>query len=173
MGSDAETPSQPILFMNAGLRREIIVNRSRLPLCVSGSVRLILLFALTSCSIPVLQSPECQAAKLAVREFYSFHFGNDMSFSPESLRKREPFLTREFTDRLGGRSVSADPFTLTSDLPRAFRVGGCSAGPSGEQATVEVILFWKTDTESEQRIIEVRAVKRETDWLIDAVKNAG
>ena len=140
-----------------------------LSLCVSGSLWLIL----SSCSIPVLESPECQAAKQSVREFYSFHFGNDMNFTPENLAARKRFLTQEFIRRLRGAPIGFDPFTFSDNLPRAFKVGGCTADAAGHMANVELIVFWRSNAASEQRIINVRAVKHDDDWLIDGVDNAG
>src|SRR6185369_10674358 len=44
-------------------------------------------FWLTACSVPNLEQPECTDSRLTVKEFYSYHFGNDMKFSQENLKQ--------------------------------------------------------------------------------------
>jgi hypothetical protein len=126
---------------------------------------------LLSCSIPNLEEPECTASRGAIKEFYSYHFGNEMSFSPENLRTREKFLTPELAASLRGRPAGPDVFTTGStDYPKAFRVGGCQVADPAK-THVEVLLFWKTDTRTEQKTIRVEAVKRNDKWLIDKIAN--
>jgi hypothetical protein len=125
--------------------------------------------SLLSCSLPNLEPVECTEARTQVREFYSFHFGNDMRFSEENLKLREQFLTREFADRLRQRESEADPFTLTSDHPKAFRVGECTILEPGKRVRFDVLNFWKTDTQSIQRSITVETVNEDGKWSIDTV----
>jgi hypothetical protein len=122
-----------------------------------------------ACSIPNLEKPECTEARLAVKEFYSYHFGNDMAFTPENVAAREKFLTPEFAASLNGKQVDGDPFTTgTHDIPKAFRVGGCEVTPQGG-TRLEILLFWKDNVRSEQRKIFVDAVKRGDNWLVDKI----
>ncbi len=125
----------------------------------------------SACSIPNLEKPECTEARQTVREFYSFHFGNDMKLTKENLQKRERFLTDELKQNLAAQAESSkDYFTATGDYPKAFRVGECSV--AGENKIVfQVVLFWKDDSHSEQREIKVETVKRNDKWLIDKVEN--
>lgn len=137
---------------------------------VSASRQLIFLLVVAlsaGCSVPNLETPRCVEAKTRVREFYSFHFANDMVFSTENLEKRKGFLTRELYDRLNGQAPDVDPFTQTSDLPKAFRVGECTETTSGVQ--FDVLLFWKTDTRTEQRSIKVDAEKVGDEWYVAKV----
>ncbi len=122
-----------------------------------------------SCSIPNLEPQSCIESRTAVREFYSFHFGNEMRNSPESLKLHERFLTPEFVRRLESESQGIDPFTTgTDELPKAFRVGECrDAGP--DRSAFQVLLFWKDDYRSEQRTINVEMVKTDGKWLLDRV----
>ena len=122
------------------------------------------------CSIPNLEKPECTAARQTVREFYSYHFGNDMKPSAENLRQREKFLTGELKRTLETRSDGkTDYFSATDDYPKAFRVGGCEV--IDENKTVfEVLLFWKDDARSEQRSINVEVVRQTDKWLINQVE---
>jgi hypothetical protein len=125
---------------------------------------------LAACSIPNLEEAECTASRDAVKEFYSFHFGNEMRFSPENLRRREKFLTAQFVASLQNLQTDADVFTTNStDYPKAFRTGGCRV-VSPEKTEVEVLLFWKTDTRSEQKAIQVEAVKENNKWLINKIR---
>jgi hypothetical protein len=128
-------------------------------------------FCLLSCSVPNLEAPECTEARQTLKEFYSFHFGNDMQPTPENLKERERFLTNKFINNLQTASGETDPFTLTDDLPRAFRVGGCQVVESQKRVVFGVLLFWKTDTRTEQRQINVEAVKQSDKWLINKISN--
>lgn len=122
------------------------------------------------CSIPVLENEECRAAKNSVREFYSFHFGNDMHPSPEGLEVRKRYLTPELAASLvASTDDQSDYFTQTvNDYPRAFRVGSCrEAGP--DKAMVEVLLFWKDDFRTEQRPINIEAERSGDKWLVNKV----
>jgi hypothetical protein len=125
-----------------------------------------------ACSIPNLEAPECTAARTTVREFYSFHFGNDMKPSAENLRQREKFLSKELLKTLAASNETAkDYFTATDRYPKAFRAGSCEV-ISPEKTVLGILLFWKDDTQSEQREIKVEAVKENGNWLIDKVSDA-
>ena len=128
-------------------------------------------FLLMACSIPNLEPPECTAARGSVRELFSYHFGNDMHFSQENLAARERFLAPDFVSVLKSSPPGLDPFTLTGDddPPKAFRVGTCSA--AGNKANLQVLLFWKTDARSEQRELNVEAVKKDDKWLVNGISN--
>ena len=120
-------------------------------------------------SIPSLEDPACDAARDATKSFYSFHFGNDLAPSAESLANRARFLTPSLQSRLAARADdSEDYFTATSDYPKAFRIGGCQAvGP--DKVAFEIALFWKDDERSEQRAIRVTSVFQDGKWLVDEV----
>jgi hypothetical protein len=125
---------------------------------------------LLSCSVPSLEESDCRESRDVVREFYSFHFGNDMRPSADNVRLREKYLTTRLKGNLlAAQTTEVDYFTATSDLPKAFRVGECKVITPGQNVNFDVLLFWKDDTRTEQKHISV-AVKKETDkWLIDAV----
>ncbi len=139
-------------------------------LCVLASLRFVLLiFFLSACSIPNLEKPECTEARDAVREFYSFHIGNDVKPSAENLKLREKFLSRQLFETLSASTAtSKDYFTGTDDYPRAFRVGSCEV-ISENKTVLGVLLFWRDDARSEQREIKVEAVREDGKWLIDKV----
>ncbi|MCA1590704.1 MAG: hypothetical protein LC730_07385 [Acidobacteria bacterium] len=122
-------------------------------------------FLIFSCSIPNLEGGGCSDARTAVREFYSFHFGGDMAFSSETLELRKKFLTAEFAQRFDGLSTVVDPFTRTTEPPKAFRVGTCRADDD-DNARFDVLLFWRTDETSAQQMIRVHARKIDNKWLI-------
>ena len=129
-------------------------------------------FFLASCgSVPNLEIGECTKARTKVREFYSFHFGNDMKPSKENLQTRAKFLSPQLKERLSAQTETAtDYFTATEDYPKAFRIGECEA--AGANKTVfQVVLFWKDDARSEQREIKVEAIKQNDKWLIGKVGN--
>ncbi|MEP6902712.1 MAG: hypothetical protein ABJA66_13250 [Actinomycetota bacterium] len=127
---------------------------------------------LSSCgSVPNLEPPECTDSRLVVKQFYSYHFGNEMKFSPANLRQREKFLTPEYFKSLQSVTAENDIFTTNSlDFPKAFRVGGCKVvEPS--KTNMEVLLFWKDDTRSEQKAINVEVIKQNDKWLVNKILN--
>lgn len=125
--------------------------------------------ASAGCSIPNLESTECSEARTALREFYSFHFGNDMRFTAENLRLRKHFLTNEFYTELEIAPAGGDPFTTgDEDYPKAFRVGKCTIGRNGNPS-FEVLLFWKDDKRSEQRSIWVEMQQQNGSWLVKGI----
>ena len=84
---------------------------------------------------------------------------------------REKYLTSDLVKALAASSVqSSDYFTQTEDFPKAFRVGTCDA-VSDDKAELQVLLFWKDDTRSEQKEVQVEAVKRSDTWLINKVES--
>ncbi len=138
---------------------------------VGGRVSCLLLsaFCLLGCSVPNLEPADCTQARDVVREFYSFHFGNETTFSAENLEKRKQFLTPDFYQRLKNSEQRLDPFTLTNDPPKAFRVGECQMAESGVR--FNVLLFWKTDTRTEQRPVTIGAENIDNKWRIARVDN--
>ena len=131
-----------------------------------------LLSTFAACSIPNLEKLECTAARQAVKEFYSFHFDDQVKPSKENLRKREKFLTDELYRTLAAQEneTATDYFTQTDDYPKAFRIGECAM--TNENRTVfQVVLFWKDDARSEQREVKVETVKQNGKWLINSVGN--
>lgn len=126
-------------------------------------------FSLCSCSIPNLETAACTESRNAVREFYSYHFGNSMTFTLDDLKIREKFLTPAFFEKLKSAAEGTDPFTTgTTDLPKAFRVGECKeAAP--ERTTLQVLLIWRDDNRTEERNIRVEAQRQGDKWLIDNV----
>ena len=122
-----------------------------------------------SCAIPNLEKPECQQSRQTVKEFYSYHFGNEMKFSRENLRQRERFLTSELIKNLAANNSENDVFTTNStDLPKAFRVGECTVS-APDKTNFEVVLFWKDDFTSRQQEIAVETVKQNDKWLISRI----
>ncbi len=136
---------------------------------ISASLFCIVAIAFGACSIPNLEAPECTESRDAVKQFYSLHVGNDMTPSPENLKLREKFLTRELFESLSRRPESPfDYFTAAEDYPKAFRTGSCEA-VSPEAARFQVLLFWRDDITSEQKEVIVEVVKSDNKWLIDKV----
>ena len=127
-------------------------------------------FCLLSCSVPNLEPVECDQARDVVRELYSAHFGNNLAYASDDLEKRRMHLTPRFIESLRGEPT-IDPFTQTTDQPKAFRVGECRIIEPGRRVAFELLLFWKTDTRTEQRAINVEAENVGDKWLVDNVTN--
>lgn len=118
--------------------------------------------------IKSLETPECTEARDTVKKFYSYHLDSLFNPNAETVREREEFLTDELKQKLQD-TTATDYFTQTAgDFPKAFRVGECET-IAPNRAAFEVLLFWKTDTRSEERRIRVEAVKENEKWLIDKV----
>lgn len=121
--------------------------------------------------MPNLAEPECTASRGVVKEFYSYHFGNEMRFSQENLKPREKFLTPEFVKSLQVLQTENDPFTTNNtDFPKAFRIGKCEVA-APDKTIFEVVLFWRDDTRSEQKIIKAEVIKQNEKWLINKILN--
>jgi hypothetical protein len=127
---------------------------------------------LSACSsVPNLELPECTDSRGVVKEFYSYHLGNEMKFSPANLKLREKFLTPEYFKSLQNLQTENDVFTTNNlDFPKTFRIGKCEI-VSPEKTNVEVVLFWKDDTRSEQREIKAEVIKQQDKWLINKIFN--
>jgi len=140
------------------------MHRAVSPFCV------LIGLAISACSVPNLESTACSEARVHARQFYSFHFANDMTPSTEGLRAREKYLTPEFYSELvqgiNDRS-GIDPFTRSDPPPTAFRIGKCES-KAGE-AAFEVQLFWRTDEISTQKEVDISLVKVRDQWLVSRV----
>lgn len=122
-------------------------------------------------SVPNLEAAECTESRGAVKELYSFHFGNEMRFSEENLKQREKFLTPEFFRYLQGAPSDGDVFTSgNTDFPKAFRVGKCEVA-APDRTNLEVLLFWRDDKRTEQRAIRVETVRQGDKWLVNKILN--
>jgi hypothetical protein len=72
-----------------------------------------------ACSVPNLEAPECTESRGTVKELYSYHFGNDMKFSEENLKRREKYLTPEYFKSLQGLQTESDVFLENRHAQRA------------------------------------------------------
>lgn len=154
--------------MKAVGRRQLAV-RSR---CFTAFVFCCLLlsaFCLLGCSVPNLEKAECTEARGAIKQFYSYHFGNDMRPSLENLKLREKFLTKELTGKLSSSTETAkDYFTATENFAKAFRIGSCDS-VSPEKTVFQVLLLWRDDDKNVQREVKVEMIKENDKWLINRV----
>ncbi len=125
-----------------------------------------------ACSVPNLETPECTEARNTVKEFYSYHFGNDMKFTRDNLKQREKYLSNDLKQKLDNQpDGTTDYFTATDDYPKAFRLGGCETVEPNKKVNIQVLLFWKSDTRSEQREIHVEGINQNNSWLINKVES--
>lgn len=145
-----------------------MIGRIKSGKCISA-IFFTVLFFVSSCSIPNLEEPACIESRDPVKQFYSFHFGNDMKPSVENLKLREKFLAPDLVKTLSASNETAvDYFTATADYPKAFRIGECKV-ISPTETEFQVILFWRNDTRNEQKEVVVNAVKITDNWLIGKV----
>ena len=126
---------------------------------------------ISACSIPSLESPQCAAASDGVKQFYSFHFGNDMNPSPANLKARERFLTPELYRQLSAQSDSGvDYFTASDTPPKTFKIAQCTA-EGDDKADIHVQIYWREDPKVTQKEVHVEAVKSGESWLVNKVSN--
>ncbi len=129
----------------------------------------IILFA-SSCSIPNLEKPECTDARDGVKQFYSFHFANDMHSTLENLKLREKYLTPVLYRTLAAANDTRDYFTSSDDPPKTFKIGKCEA-PQTDKADLQVQIYWRDDAKTVQKEVHVEVVKTGDAWLINKVSN--
>lgn len=128
---------------------------------------------LQACSIPNLENPQCSAAQAAIKEFYSIHFDGELRPSAEKFTQTERYLSEGLIARLKSQppaSPEFDYFTQTADYPKAFRIGACEP-VSPDTTLFEVLIFWKTETRSEQRDLKVEMIRENDKWLVNKVEN--
>ncbi len=124
-----------------------------------------------ACSLPSLESLQCSEARDAVKQFYSFHFGNDMAPTSENLKKRERFLTAEYYKTLVAAGNSkTDVFTASESPPKTFKIAKCEALQQ-DKAMLQVQIYWRDNEKVTQKEVHVEAVKTGDAWLINKVSN--
>lgn len=126
-------------------------------------------FCIAGCGVPNLESADCTAARAAAKQFYSFHFANDMKATSENLKARQKFLTPRYFEMLSGADLGdKDPFTMTSEFPRTFKIGECREDPPAS-VDLQVQLYWRDDESTVQREVTASIVKQNDTWLLDSV----
>lgn len=143
------------MILKFKVRKSLLLCLTLIAVCFSGCIK-------------SLESPECTEARDSVKKFYSYHLDSLIHPNAEGVREREEFLTVESKSKLQNETAN-DYFTQTTEnYPKAFRVGECETIASN-RAAFEILLFWKTDTQTEERHIRVEAVKENEKWLVDKV----
>ena len=132
---------------------------------------------LAGCSVPTLESPQCTDARLAVKQFYSYHFGNDMTPSAEHLKERQKYLTSDLYKSLSASGdARTDYFTKSDEYPKTFKIADCESGDASH-ATLKVQTYWQAERgaikDTTQRAVNVAAIKTQDGrWLINSVEDA-
>lgn len=126
-------------------------------------------FFIAGCRFYSLEPPECTEARVAAKQFYSFHFGNEMRPSAENFKARERFLTpRYYTALSTATDGTVDQFTLTEEYPRTFKIGECKA-ESEMIVDLQVQVYWRDDEKTVQQEVVANMVKESGKWLLDGV----
>lgn len=121
------------------------------------------------CSIPNLESQECSEARDVAKQFFSFHFGNDMEPTAENIRLRQRFLTPGFfQEALSEASDNRiDPFTGTNPPPTTFKVGKCVS--DSQEADFEVQFYWRNDNSTKQEPAILVLIRQDGKWLVNQI----
>lgn len=129
-------------------------------------------FVITGCNVPSLESTECAEARTVIKQFYSFHFGNDMAPSLENLKLRERYLTGEYFSQLvtlqnAGIDLDRDPFTPWSEkgAPKTFKIGQCNVH-SEKEVYFQVQFYWRDDYSTDQKEWYADMEKANGVWLL-------
>lgn len=126
-------------------------------------------FLIDGCRFYSLEPVECTEARVAAKQFYSFHFGNDMRATAENYKSRERFLTpRYYTALAAAAEGSLDQFTLTQDHPKTFKIGECKTD-SATNVDLQIQLYWRDDYSTVQQEVVANMVKESGKWLLDGV----
>jgi hypothetical protein len=144
-------------------------SRLKIQNCLGAFCVFSFVFLTAGCSLPNLEMSECSAARDSARQFYSFHFGNDMKPTAENIKLRERFLTPEFFQESMKEieTVRIDPFTGTDPPPTTFKIGKCVSDQ--KEADFEVQLYWRTDAATKQDKTNVALVNRDGRWLVSQI----
>lgn len=144
-------------------------------------MRIAIAFCLITCalcfgacgSIPNLESAECTAVRNSARQFYSFHFANNMVPSRETFKAREQFLTPRFNATLAVAPQSdLDPFTMAVELPRTFKIAECTA-LSPTNVDIKIQTYWRDDVSTRQQEVQANFINEGGKWLLDSVGSKG
>ena len=111
-----------------------------------------------------------------VKEFFTFHFSNDMGFTQEAVKQRNAWLTPEMIEACRAYFaipqnpdeppyINGDPFTGTQEYPETFTVG--PARSKKTTARVEISFHWKG---APTRKAAVLLNKVDGKWLIDDIE---
>jgi hypothetical protein len=153
-------------------RNEPGLDMARRPLSIAAALCIVCCaLCIASCKLPSLESPQCNEASLAVRQFYSFHLGNDMTPTEQNLIARERYLMTDFYHRLlSVKHEKTDPFTYSDEYPKTFKIGACVANDA-DHALVQVQIYWQQEhgstKDTTQEDLKVDATRvADGKWLI-------
>lgn len=107
-----------------------------------------------------------------MKQFYSFHFANDMRLTAENFKLREKYLTQDLLAQFKNQpkmNVWYDYFTQSSDPPTTFKIGKCTE-VDRDHTSLQVQLYWRSDQNTVQKEVEVEAVKYYDKWLLNGVR---
>ena len=88
----------------------------------------------------------------------------------ENLKARERYLTSDLYKALSASAGSKDYFTASDEFPKTFKMGKCEL-PQTDRANVQVQIYWRDDTKTVQKEVNVEAVNQKDTWLINKVTN--
>ena len=111
-----------------------------------------------------------------VKQFLTFHFSQDMGFTPEAVKQRSAWLTSEMMEACRAYFaipqnpdeppfINGDPFTGTQEYPQTFSAG--AAKSTKTSARVDISFHWK---EAPSRKAVVLLKRLNGKWLIDDIE---
>ncbi|MBK8302031.1 MAG: hypothetical protein IPK98_00925 [Chloracidobacterium sp.] len=93
--------------------------------------------------------------------------------SADNFKARERYLTpRYFAALATYPEKERDPFTLTTEYPRTFKLAECKAA-SPDSIDLKIQLYWRDDTKTVQQEVQANFVKQDGKWLLDGVGSKG
>ena len=87
----------------------------------------------------------------------------------EGFRARQRYLTPRYFEMLSaGEASDLDPFTMTREYPRTFKIGECRE-VSPTDVDLQIQLYWKDDEKTVQQETIANMVRQGDEWLLDGV----
>lgn len=92
-----------------------------------------------------------------------------MSPSNVGLKARQRYLTPRYFEMLSaGEASDLDPFTMTREYPRTFKIGECRE-VSPTDVDLQIQLYWKDDEKTVQQEVIANMVRLGDEWRLDGV----
>ena len=142
--------------------------KPKLSLLFFAAISVVTSFFAFGCSIPSLEKPECTQARDTVKQFYSWYLGTDVDVRSRQPEIYEKYISPSFV--YDPKKRETDPYFLTNDFPKTFKIGKCEA-PESNKATLQVQLYWRDDAKTVQKDLHVEAIKTGDVWLINKISN--
>ena len=115
-----------------------------------------------------METQQCAEARDSVKEFYSWYLGTEAA-----QRAKQPDVFKKFIS--SGSSLNTaggenDPFFNSATPPTTFKIGKCEmVDPT--HTNIQVQLYWREESKTEQKEVYADTVKSGDRWQIDKIES--